>query len=87
MGTNGEETFTVSGVGLLKKVKELIDEGSIRKITIKTKDGMSIVELPLAFGVAGAVLFPPLAAVGAIAALVTDCTITVEKYKTKGKED
>jgi len=63
----------------LKKVKELIHQGNIRKITITNKEGKTILVLPLTLGVVGAVLAPMLAAVGAIAALVTDCTITVER--------
>lgn len=76
------EEFKVNGEELLKKVKELIAEGNIRKITIRNKDGKNIVELPLTVGVVGAVLAPPLAAVGAIAALVTECTIVVEREDT-----
>ena len=64
---------------MLKKVKQLISEGNIRRITIQNKDGKTIVELPLTVGIVGAVLAPPLAAVGAITALVTDCTVTVER--------
>jgi hypothetical protein len=73
------EEFKVNGEDLLKKVKNLIAEGNIRRITIRNKEGKSIVELPLTVGVVGAVLAPPLAAVGAIAALVTECTIVVER--------
>ena len=73
------EEFKVDGDDLLKKVKNLIAEGNIRRITIRNKDGKNIVELPLTVGVVGAVLAPPLAAVGAIAALVTECTILVER--------
>ena len=54
-------------------------EGNARKITVKSKEGKSIVELPLTIGVVGAALAPLLAAVGAIAALVTECTIVVER--------
>ena len=74
-----QEEFKVQGEELLKKVKQLINEGNIRRIIIKNKDGKSIVEIPLTVGVVGTVLAPPLAAVGAIAALVTECTITVER--------
>lgn len=73
------EEFKVNGEDLLKKVKELIAEGNVRKITVKNKEGKSIVELPLTLGVVGAALAPILAAVGAIAALVTECTILVER--------
>jgi len=75
------EEFKVSGEDLLKKVKELISEGNVRRITVKGKDGKTIVEMPLTIGVVGAVLAAPLAAVGAIAALVTECTIAVEREK------
>lgn len=74
-----EEYFRVSGEGLLKKVKELIKEGNVRKITIEDKSGKEIVAFPLTVGLVGAVLAPMLAAVGAVAALVTECTIKVER--------
>lgn len=77
--SSSTEEFKVDGEDLLKKVKSLIAEGNIRRIIIRNKDGKSIVELPLTVGVVGAVLAPPLAAVGAIAALVTECTIVVER--------
>ncbi|HXH27060.1 MAG TPA: DUF4342 domain-containing protein [Candidatus Acidoferrum sp.] len=73
------EEFKVNGEQLLGKVKQLIAEGNVRRIIIKDKDGKSLVELPLTLGVVGAVLAPPLAAVGALAALVTECSITVER--------
>lgn len=72
-----QEEFKVSGEELLGKVKQIIKEGNVRRIIIKNKDGKTLVELPLTVGVIGAVLAPPLAAVGAIAALVTECTIIV----------
>lgn len=74
-----KEEFSVSGEQLLAKVKALIKEGNIRKITIKNKKGKELIVLPLTIGVVGAVLVPPLAAVGAIAALLTECTISVER--------
>lgn len=73
------EEFKVSGEELLSKVKELIKEGNVRRITIKNKQGKEILVLPLTIGLVGAVLLPPLAAVGAVAALVTECTIAVER--------
>ena len=79
MTTQHREEFKVKGEELLKKVKSLIQEGNIRRITIQNKDGKSLIEIPLTVGVIGAVLAPTLAAVGAIAALVTECTITVER--------
>ena len=74
-----KEEFKVKGEDLLGRVKELIKEGNVRKITIKNKNGNTLVVIPLTIGVVGAVLAPMLAAVGAVAALVTECTITVEK--------
>jgi hypothetical protein len=77
------EEFRVDGEQLLAKVKELIAQGNVRRITIKSKEGKSLVELPLTMGVVGvaaaAVLAPTLAAVGALAALVTECSIIVER--------
>ena len=73
------EEFKVSGDDLLKKVKAIIAEGNVRQITVKNKQGKAIVELPLTLGIVGAALAPLLAAIGAIAALVTECTIVVER--------
>ena len=73
------EEFKVSGEQLLAKVKEIIKEGNARAVTIKDKNGNIILSIPLTFGVIGAVLAPMLAAVGAVAALVTECTIAVER--------
>jgi hypothetical protein len=72
------ESFKIDGETLLKKVKELFEEGNVRKISIHDKDGKEIMNFPLTIGVVGAVLAPVLAAVGALAALVGECTITVE---------
>lgn len=74
-----QEQFTIKGEELLKKVKELIAEGNVRKITIKDKSDKTLVVFPLTIGVVGALLAPALAAIGAIAALVTECTISVER--------
>ena len=73
------ETFELKGEDLVKKVKELIHEGNVRRIIIKNKEGRILVEFPLTVGVVGALLLPALAAVGAIAALVTECSIIVER--------
>lgn len=77
--TKRTEEFKVNGEDLLKKVKEIIKEGNVRRIIVKGRDGKSLVELPLTVGVIGVALAPVLAAVGAIAALVTECTIVVER--------
>jgi hypothetical protein len=76
---NREETFKVNGEKLIAKVKELIKEGNIRRIIIKNKAGKTLIEFPLTIGVVGAVLVPTLAAVGTIAALITECTLVVER--------
>jgi hypothetical protein len=74
------EEFKLKGEELLKKVRELVKEGNVRKITISDKKGKEIVTFPLTVGVVGAIIAPMLAAVGAIAALLTECTLTVERY-------
>ncbi|KKR20482.1 MAG: hypothetical protein UT48_C0017G0024 [Parcubacteria group bacterium GW2011_GWE2_39_37] len=73
--------FKLSGEKLVKKVKELIKEGNARKIIIKNEKGKAIMEIPVTVGAVGVVLAPVLAAVGALAALVTECTIEVVKKK------
>jgi hypothetical protein len=74
-----KEEFKLSGKDLTEKVKKLIKEGNVRRIIIKNSAGKTLIELPVTVGVIGAVLAPMLAAVGAIAALVTECTIVVER--------
>lgn len=74
-----QETYQVKGEKLLEKVKELIKEGNVRRIIIKDKKGKTMVEFPMTIGVIGALVAPALAAIGAIAALVTECSITVER--------
>jgi len=73
------EYFSVSGEKIIEKVKEIIQEGSARKIIIKNEKDETIAEFPLTAGAVGALLAPALAALGAIAALVTKCTLIVEK--------
>ena len=80
-GSGGREKYRVAGEKLLSKVKELLREGNIRRITIKNDEDKTLIEIPLTFGVVGAALFPVWAAVGAIAALVTDCSIEVERHE------
>ena len=77
MGT--KEFFTTTGENLLKNVKELIDEGNVRRITITEKSGAELMSFPLTIGVVGAILAPVLAAIGALAALIGECTIAVER--------
>jgi len=75
------EEFEVSGDQVVETVKRLVHEGNIRRVTIKDGDGRSLIEIPLTLGVVGAVVLPVLAALGALAALVTRCTIVVEKIE------
>ena len=75
------EEFRVNGEELLSKIKNLLKEGNIRKVIIKDKDGKVIFEIPLTFGVVGVLIAPQLAAVGAIAALLTEATVVVEKVE------
>lgn len=75
------EEFEVSGDKVVETVKRLVHEGNIRRITIKDGEGKSLIEIPLTLGVVGAVLLPVWAALGALAALVTRCTIVVEKVE------
>ena len=77
------EEFRVNGEELLGKIKQLVHEGNVRRIIIKNKEGAVIMELPLTFGVVGALLVPTLAAVGAVAALLTEATVVVEKEAEK----
>jgi hypothetical protein len=73
------EEVKVKGEDLLKKVKELIHEGNIRRIIIKNENGETYIEIPLTLGVVGMVVAPILAAVGAIAALASNFTIEIVK--------
>ena len=72
------ETFKVKGGDLLDKVRDVIAEGNIRRVRIRQKD-RTVAEFPLTVGVVGAVLAPVLAAIGVLAALITECEIDVEK--------
>ena len=72
------DSLSAKGGQFIDTIKNLIHEGNVRKITIK-QDDHTIAEFPLTFGVIGAAMAPALAAIGAITALVTDCTIEVER--------
>jgi hypothetical protein len=78
-GKQAREEHRVTGEKLLAKARELVHEGSVRRIIIKNEDGRTIIEAPLAVGVIGAVALPLWAAIGAIAALVSNCSIEVER--------
>jgi hypothetical protein len=81
------EDFKVKGEDLIGKAKELIHEGNIRRLMIINDEGKVLIEIPLTIGVIGAVLLPVWAAIGAIAAVVTDCTIRVEKVDVDEGDD
>lgn len=73
------EEFRVSGEKVVEKVKELVREGNVRRITLKNDDGKTLIEIPLTLGVIGTLLLPVWAGIGAIAALVANLTIAVER--------
>lgn len=73
------DEFQVKGEELIAKVKELIREGNVRRIVIDNEEGKTLIEIPLTVGVVGALFLPVFAAVGAIAAMVTNCTIRVQR--------
>jgi len=81
-----QESFKVAADQLVEAVKRLIREGNVRRVVIK-QDGRTVVEFPLTVGVVGTVLAPVLAAVGAIAAVITDCTLVVERTADVVKAD
>jgi hypothetical protein len=80
------EEIKVRGDEAIAKIKELVREGNVRRISIRNAGGDVLLEVPLTFGVVGALLAPTLAALGAVAALVTDCTISVERGEVDGSE-
>ena len=73
------QEVSVDGDQLLAKVRELVHEGNVRRLTITADDGRTLLEVPLTVGVIGAALLPVFAAIGALAALATRCTIVVER--------
>jgi Domain of unknown function (DUF4342) len=80
------EEFTITGDALVAKIKELIHQGNIRRIILKNEQGRILIEIPLTVGVVGSVLsaalFPVMAAVGAIGAMVAHLTIAIEKRES-----
>ena len=77
--SNGREKHRVTGDRVIEKIKELLHEGNVRHVVIKNEEGRTLIEFPVTMGVAGAVLLPVWAAVGAIAAVVASLTIEVER--------
>jgi len=86
LGKTTRESFSISGDDVLKKVRELIHEGNVNKIIIKNEEGFTLLVMPVTIGVVGTILVPWMAAIGAIAALATRCTIDVER-RVEGEED
>ncbi len=84
------EEFRVTGEAVIGKIRELVNEGNVRRIILKAEDGRTLIEIPLtvgaAVGVAAAILFPVWAAIGAIAALAAHVTIVVERVEDKPGE-
>jgi hypothetical protein len=78
-GGDHVEEFRVSGEAVVAKVKELVREGNVRRITIKNEEGRTLIEIPLTIGVIGTILLPVWAAIGAIAALAANLTLAVER--------
>jgi hypothetical protein len=76
------EEFAVKGDDLLRRIRELIAEGNVRRVTIKNSEGRTLLEIPLTIGVVGALFAPVAAAIGAVAALVTECTISITRDVT-----
>jgi hypothetical protein len=74
---NIKEEFKVKGEELFEKVKQLIQEGNVRRLIIKDQEGKTYLEIPVTLGLIGAILAPLLAAVGAVAAMVADLRIEV----------
>ena len=83
-GTRSPEEFSVNSEDLVKRVKQLLHEGNVKKIIVRDEHGRVLIEFPVTVGVIGALVAPWLAALGAIAALVNRCTISVERteYQT-----
>lgn len=81
------EEFKLTGDQVLTKIRELLREGGIRRIIIKNEEGRTLIEIPLLLGMVSVLLLPVWAAVGAVAALATSCTIVVEKVEGKAAEE
>ena len=85
MEPDRKNEFKVKGEELMRKVKDIIHEGNVRKIIIKDEKGNTYLEIPLSFGVVGALFAPVLAAVGALAALASNFTLEVVRKDGGGE--
>jgi hypothetical protein len=86
MAETFKESFKVAGNQLVDAVKKLLHEGNVRRVIIK-QDEKTIAEFPLTVGVIGAVFAPLLAALGALAAVLTECTVEVEREAAAKRND
>jgi len=77
------ESFEAKSENVVERVKQIVHEGNVRRVVVK-RDGTTVAEFPLTAGVVGAVLAPVLAALGAIVALMKDCTVEVERAESEG---
>ena len=77
------DSFKAESENVVEKVKELVHEGNVRRVIVKHQ-GRVVAEFPLTAGVVGVVLAPVLAAIGALVALMKDCTVEVERTRTEG---
>jgi hypothetical protein len=82
-----KEEFKLDGNELVDKVKECVHKGNIRRIVIKNPSGKTLIDVPLTLGVLGTVIAPQLAALSALAALVTRCTVVLEKIEEEPPSD
>ncbi|HEV8534740.1 MAG TPA: DUF4342 domain-containing protein [Candidatus Limnocylindria bacterium] len=83
------ETLHIDDDGVdrvIEKIKNMIREGNVRRLIVKNPQGVTIIEVPLTVGVVGALLVPVWAAIAAIAAIVTDATVVIEKREDAAKE-
>jgi hypothetical protein len=80
------QSIKVEGEAILERFRELMHEGNVRRVVVKHQ-GRTVAEFPLTAGVVGVVIAPVLAAVGALVALLKECTIHVERETTTRAED
>ena len=81
-----KESFKIAADQLVETLKKLVHEGNVRRVIVK-QDGRTVVEFPLTVGVIGTVFAPMLAAAGALAAVLSECTIEVERSVANDKRD
>lgn len=84
--TDCRESFKVGAGSLMDRLRKLVHEGNVRRVVVE-HDGKSVAEFPVTAGVVGTVLAPMVAAIGALAALLKDCTIHVERLPSAPARD